>query len=253
VLGLGSPLGWWAIGVLAGSDPVRVVTAHGALFAYLLAATVVAFAAFGAVLGHREDRLLEANRMLDALSVSDPVTGLRNSRYLRARLAEAHAHALRAGHAVSLIVLDLDRFKDVNDTWGHPTGDRVLVAVARALHEGVRGGDTTARLDGAAARMGGEEFAVLLEDTGLIAGVAVAERLLDAVRAVAVDTPQGPVRVTASAGLASTETCAGGPDELYAQADAAMYDAKHAGRDRLAVSGALLASRAGGPWTETGT
>jgi diguanylate cyclase (GGDEF)-like protein len=251
LLGIGSPLGWWGVAVAAGEDPVRAVTAHGVLFAYLFAGTVVAFSVFGAVLGHREDRLLQANHVLDVLSVSDPVTGLRNSRYFRARLAEAHQRATRRAGALSVIVVDLDHFKEVNDTWGHPVGDRVLLAVARALASTVRGGDTTARLDRDTARMGGEEFAVLLEGVDLVQAVAVAERLLDAIRAISVEAPGGPVRVTASAGLASTEGVVEGADELYARADTAMYAAKHAGRDRLILSGPLLASAAGGPDRET--
>ena len=237
VLAVGAPVGWWLMAVAAGSDPVAVVGEYEALFLYLFVATLVAFALFGGVVGHREDRLLEANRMLDALSVSDPVTGLKNARYFRARLAEAWAHAATRHEPLSLVVIDLDRFKDVNDTWGHPTGDRVLLAVARALSTAVRGGDTTARLGDDTARMGGEEFAVLLTGTGLLAAVSVAERLLDAVRALRIPADGGgEVRVTASAGLASSEEGAASPDDLYARADAAMYAAKHAGRDRLALS-----------------
>src|SRR4051812_11386120 len=140
-----------------GNSPAAELAAHPWLYAYLLAGAAAGFAVFGAMLGRREDALLDANRRLDALSVSDPLTELKNVRYFRARLDEARAGALRSGEPLSLVVLDLDRFKEVNDRFGHPTGDALLRRVAAAVSGAVREGDTAARLNGSVARMGGEE------------------------------------------------------------------------------------------------
>lgn len=232
--------------VQPGLTPGSAVAAHPWLYAYLLAGATAGFSVFGAMLGRREDALLEANRRLDALAVSDPLTGLKNVRYFRARLEEARAAALRSGEPLAVVVLDLDRFKDVNDGFGHPAGDALLREAAAAIAGVVRGGDTAARLEGNVARMGGEEFAVLLPGADEGEGAAVAARILAAVRAAAIETPAGAVRVTASAGVAALE---GGETagELYARADRAMYASKAAGRDRVTAWRALPPSASGFP------
>jgi len=229
--------GWALVRALTGprGSLMAQVAEHPWLYGYLLVGAAAGFAVFGAVLGRREDALEAINLRLDALAVSDPLTGLKNVRYFRARLEEARAAALRSGEQLSLVVLDLDRFKDVNDRFGHPAGDLLLRAVAAALASAVREGDTAVRLGGSVARMGGEEFAVLLPGAGAAEAASVAARILDAVRAAGVETAGGEVHVSASAGVA---TLAGGllsADELYARADRAMYAAKEAGRDRIAV------------------
>jgi diguanylate cyclase (GGDEF)-like protein len=153
-------------------------------------------------------------------------------RYFRPRLEEACAAALRSGEPLSVVVLDLDRFKEVNDRFGHPAGDRVLRAVAESIASVVRGGDTAARLNGSVARMGGEEFAVVLPGASEDEAAGIAARILDAIRAARVVTEQGEeVRVSASAGVAATDAGALTADELYARADRAMYASKAAGRD----------------------
>jgi diguanylate cyclase (GGDEF)-like protein len=208
------------------------LAAHSWLYAYLLVGAAAGFAVFGAMLGRREDALEQMNLQLDELAVSDPLTGLRNVRYFRPRLEEARAAALRAGEALALVVLDLDRFKEVNDRFGHPAGDRVLRAVAGAIASAVREGDTAARLSGSVARMGGEEFAVVLPGAGAAEAAAVAARILEAIRATSVVTEkEEEVRVSASAGVAATDAGALTADELYARADRAMYASKAAGRD----------------------
>ncbi|HET7228414.1 MAG TPA: GGDEF domain-containing protein [Longimicrobium sp.] len=225
--------GWAALECLThpGHAPGSELVEHGWLYGYLLGGAALGFGVFGAVLGHHEEALLEANRRLDELAVSDPLTGLKNVRYFRARLEEACAAALRAGEPLAVIVMDLDRFKDVNDRHGHPTGDRVLRAVADAIAASVRAGDTAARVEGSVARMGGEEFALVLPETTAAGAAVVAHRLLAAVRATAVATGDGDVRVTASAGIAALEP-GDSADDVYARADAAMYASKAAGRDR---------------------
>jgi diguanylate cyclase (GGDEF)-like protein len=211
------------------------MAAHPWVYGYLLVGATAGFAVFGAMLGVREDALERLNRQLDALAVSDPLTGLKNARYFRARLEEARAAALRAGEPLSVLMLDLDRFKEVNDRFGHPAGDRVLRAVADAIASVVRDGDTAARLSGSVARMGGEEFAVVLPGADEAAAAAIGERILEAIRAAALMTDQGEVRVSASGGVAVMGPDALDADALYARADQALYAAKAAGRDRMSL------------------
>jgi diguanylate cyclase (GGDEF)-like protein len=234
VLGTMVGLAWLPLQAGGELNPLRDPPAHPLAAAALVMAAVAAFTAVGALLGRGEARLVEANRRLDELTVADPLTGLKNVRYFRARLAEAQAAALRSGEPLSLLVLDLDRFKQVNDRYGHLAGDAVLREAGRAILATLRSGDTAARLEGAVARMGGEEFAVLLPGADLEQACEVAERVLDAVRSARVRAGGGEVRVTASVGIASVSGPDTSAEELYARADRAMYAAKAAGRDRVA-------------------
>lgn len=238
-LAFGAPLGWLALRVAAGHDAGAELAAAAPLYLYMLLGSAATFIGFGAALGKHEDCLIGANRALDELAVSDPVTGLRNARYFRARLREEKARAQRSGEPLSVVVMDLDRFKRVNDRYGHPVGDEVLVAVSAAITGVVRGGDTAATLRGTAARMGGEEFALLLPDTDGFAARAIAERVRRAVRDAVVHTPEGEeVRITISCGVASGRpTDADGGQAIYAAADQAMYQAKRAGRNRTRLHG----------------
>ncbi|HEU0012684.1 MAG TPA: GGDEF domain-containing protein [Longimicrobium sp.] len=234
LLAFGGPAGWLALRVATGHGAGAELAASAPLYLYMLLGSAVAFAGFGAVLGRHEDCLVQANRALDELSVSDPITGMRNARYFRARLREEQARTGRVGETLSIVVMDLDRFKRVNDRHGHLVGDEVLLAVAGAITSTVRAGDTAAALRGTAARMGGEEFALLLPDTTGDEARAIAERVRHAVREAVVRLDDGTaVRTTISCGVASGVPA--GPDAgqaIYAAADAAMYQAKRAGRDR---------------------
>lgn len=238
-LAFGAPLGWLALRVAAGHDAGAELATAAPLYLYMLLGSAVTFMGFGAALGTHEDCLIEANRALDELAVSDPVTGLRNARYFRARLREEQARAQRTGGPLSIVVMDLDRFKRVNDRYGHPVGDEVLVAVSAAITGVVRGGDTAASLRGTAARMGGEEFALLLPDTDGSEARAIAERVRRAVHKAVVHTADGEeVRITVSCGVASGHPAdAGGGQAIYTAADQAMYQAKRAGRNRTRLHG----------------
>jgi diguanylate cyclase (GGDEF)-like protein len=146
----------------------------------------------------------------------------------------------RAGTSCGVLLLDIDHFKEVNDTWGHLVGDEVLAEVARTLRGGVRPVDMIGRL-------GGEEFAVLLPDTGVVEAAAVAERLrvLIAGRVLPVvgaGGHQGHVQVTVSVGVASTAAAGHAISDLLASADAALYRAKDGGRDRVEVGGPVDAT-----------
>lgn len=234
VFGTATALGWVLLECAIGLHPGREITRQPFLYAYLLLGALVGFALFGGLLGRSEDHLLQANARLDEMAISDPLTGLKNVRYFRARLAEAEAQARRSGEPLSLVVLDLDYFKQVNDRYGHETGDAVLRAVSAAIASAVREGDTAARV-GAVARMGGEEFAVLLAGSGPDEAARVAERVLHAVRQCAVPAESATVRITASAGVAALHDGDGESRDVYARADQAMYAAKRAGRDRVSA------------------
>jgi diguanylate cyclase (GGDEF)-like protein len=151
----------------------------------------------------------------------DPLTGLANRELFRNRLDQALAHSRRSGQPIAVAYVDLDNFKDVNDTFGHDAGDRVLVSVAERLSNSIRPGDT-------AARLGGDEFAVLLPTVENKATVdAIAERLH---RSFEKAFPQAPtIRLTATIGtaLSGPET---DPESLLETADKAMYAAKRASR-----------------------
>lgn len=168
---------------------------------------------------------------------TDVLTGWHNRRYLQVRLKEELARACRDGSNLVCLMLDIDHFKQVNDTWGHAAGDAVLQELAQRVEAQVRASDV-------AARYGGEEFVVLLPNTDDEAGARLAERIRAAVSATLIELPGGEsVRITASIGIAGiapdkdeTDLKTIG-DSLIARADVALYSAKTAGRNKV-VAGA---------------
>jgi diguanylate cyclase (GGDEF)-like protein len=160
----------------------------------------------------------------------DGLTGLYNRRWLEEALPRFINRFGRSGKALALIVADVDHFKRFNDTYGHPAGDRVLIAVASALRQNLRPSDLV-------ARYGGEEFVVILPDTGEEGARAAGERVRLAISETAVTTAEGqPLpRVTISLGAAlfsPAQTAAA----LVAAADAALYESKRSGRNRLSFA-----------------
>jgi diguanylate cyclase (GGDEF)-like protein len=176
------------------------------------------------------------HREAERLSLTDPLTGLWNYRYLQVSMHREVERAIRFDRPLAVLALDLDRFKDVNDTHGHPAGDAVLSEVARRLREEVREVDLL-------FRQGGEEFVMLLPETDLAGAERAAERICHALRAVPVRlSADDPVfgelvaSITASIGVAVyPEHGSTGPEVLEA-ADDAMYRAKAAGRDTWRMS-----------------
>jgi diguanylate cyclase (GGDEF)-like protein len=166
------------------------------------------------------------------LALRDHLTGVHNRRAFEERLGQEIARARRHDRPLSLVILDVDHFKRVNDTHGHHVGDRVLMEVARRLVTGTR-------TEEMAARLGGEEFGVILPDTPSSGAALAGERL----RRLMADTPfPGAGRVTVSVGVADL-TAAADPETLYRCADAALYRAKAEGRDRVSVwDGSALAA-----------
>jgi diguanylate cyclase (GGDEF)-like protein len=166
-----------------------------------------------------QDELTSQSHRLETLVREDPLTGLANRRAILTLLSGMISGARRHGRPLSVAMVDLDHFKRVNDEFGHQAGDAVLVGAVRAMRRRLRQEDQL-------GRMGGEEFLVLLPDTGM----AAARRVADALRRQ-VALAGGPVPVTASLGLATWEGEA--PDELLRRADEALYAAKRSGRNRV--------------------
>ncbi|MGW5720234.1 diguanylate cyclase [Amycolatopsis sp. NPDC003865] len=172
----------------------------------------------------------ELGRRLE-LRARDPKTGLLTIAEWRTRAEAELSRAARAGGDCGILMLDLDHFKRVNDTYGHLAGDEVLRAVAGAVRDEVRVYD-------AVGRFGGEEFVVLLPGIGRVHSVAVAERIRDAVAALAVVAADGTriAGLSVSIGVAVHPDAGRGVDEVLGAADKAVYAAKNAGRDRVCVS-----------------
>lgn len=169
--------------------------------------------------------LRENQRELDHLASHDSLTGLPNRRVFHDRLEHALARARRTGEHLALLFIDLDRFKEINDSLGHAAGDIVLREVAERIRLEVREIDTVARL-------GGDEFIVLLDGTGGAEAVAgIAQKILDAL-APAICHDSGDLKIGASIGISQFPQDATSATELAASADRAMYKAKSGGRNR---------------------
>jgi len=167
---------------------------------------------------------------LRRIAASDALTGLLSRRAMLQAIEAAVRDRAEGGVAGSLILLDIDNFKAVNDAFGHPAGDDVIRSVARACM--MLAGD-----DGAVGRLGGEEFAVLLARTGAAEALALAERLRVAVSALQIEVVDAQ-QITISAGVSTALQPIGSAARWLAAADALLYDAKRAGRDRSV--GAML-------------
>ena len=163
-------------------------------------------------------------------AVRDPLTGLHNRRHLDRALLHDLARSVDEGLPVAVVLVDVDRFKSVNDRFGHGTGDAVLCAVAAELRAGTRTGDTV-------ARAGGEEFVLVLPGADEAEALARAETVRARVGALRHPVPDGVLAVTLSAGVAVARHGGRGAADLLARADRALYRAKSGGRDRVVVAG----------------
>ena len=199
---------------------------------FLATFSVVLVSSVGFVFMSR-DRADENNRVLAAL---DPLTGVANRRSLIAALDRDVARAQRMREPMALMMVDIDHFKDVNDRYGHPAGDRVLCSVVNVLRQRVRAQDLV-------GRYGGEEFMVLLPDTGLVGAQQLARALCKAVeesRCPADGVPGPGIAVTVSIGVFGGRLESGDSwDMLIAAADRALYQAKNNGRNRVEVATGL--------------
>jgi diguanylate cyclase (GGDEF)-like protein len=175
-----------------------------------------------------QDELEEKNRALRRLSISDGLTGLFNHRHIHGLLHDEFERAVRNGHPLTVAMFDFDFFKTVNDTYGHPVGDRVLLQMAEILRR-------TAREIDRIGRYGGEEFMVILPETGIEDGAVFVERVRGETARQAFDVGRdAPIRMTISAGVASyPHDLVLDKETLVRLADEALYAAKAGGRDRV--------------------
>ena len=165
----------------------------------------------------------------EQLSVTDALTGLLNRRYLEERLTEETKRSNRYGYPMSLMMIDVDEFKNYNDTFGHPEGDKTLRIVAHSLKETLRSADV-------AARYGGEEFSILLPQTTSEEAHTIAERIRQKIEA----TPFPHRKVTVSIGIASCSQIVCEPQEVIKAADQALYEAKRRGRNNVRIYEKLI-------------
>jgi two-component system cell cycle response regulator len=170
--------------------------------------------------------LLGKEAELERLAITDPLTGLYNRRFFQSRLGVEIERAKRYERVLSLVMLDVDNFKEINDQRGHQFGDHVLVEVGKILTGNVRGSDIV-------CRYGGEEFAVLLPETPLEQTSRAAEKLRTCLKE-SFQEGRDPVALTVSLGVASYPSPGmADADDLVRRADAALYEAKGLGRDRV--------------------
>ena len=173
------------------------------------------------------ERIVELQKQLQELSMTDGLTSLRNRRAFDEQLPLTFEHARRYERPLSVAIIDIDRFKGINDTYGHAAGDAILRGVAQMIAAGTRQTDYV-------ARVGGEEFAVLLPETALFDGLQFAEKLRSSVAASTIRVGDVDHHVTISIGIANvphSQVVDG--EEMFRAADLALYRAKANGRNRV--------------------
>ena len=215
----GAPTALLILRQLANQQPLgQELSAHWGTYAYVFIWNAILLVIAGLLLGRRADRL-------EALSVTDPLTGLLNRRAFRRRFADELHRSMRYGSPVSLMLVDLDGLKRLNDIQGHAMGDRAIQTVATAISRGLRASDF-------GARWGGDEFAIVTPSASLAAAWRSAQRLL---RELQAPSAEGAVAVRASIGLATFDPARHGgvtAEAMIKSADDALYMAKAAGGSR---------------------
>ncbi len=171
-----------------------------------------------------QERLQETKRQLEEISVRDGLTHLFNRRYLEECLYTEFDRVRRYGGRLSVILLDVDHFKDINDTYGHPTGDAVLIHLAGILRDNLRASDI-------AGRYGGEEFALVLPNTDLPGAATVTDRIRETIAERPARHGDTVVPFTVSVGICGLTDAVPDPEALIKNADLALYSAKAGGRD----------------------
>lgn len=212
---------------LCSHDPMRFTHVHASDF----------LAHMGVIASFCIENVVNRARLLRS-GFTDVLTGWHNRRYLTVRIGEELARARRDRNRLVCLMLDVDHFKQINDTWGHAAGDVVLQELAQRIESQVRASDV-------AARYGGEEFVVLLPGTDVESASKLAERIRMEIAASPMSLPGGEeVIITASIGIAEVSPRPDDKDlktlgdSLIARADVALYAAKSAGRDRVVVEAA---------------
>ncbi|MES9858037.1 MAG: diguanylate cyclase [Sedimenticola sp.] len=178
----------------------------------------------------RTKELEEARVIAEGLARTDVLTGLNNRRAFFEFTQIIDHQARRQEHPYVVLMLDIDHFKSVNDTWGHEGGDIVLTKVGEIMKNAFRQSDIV-------GRVGGEEFAVMLPQTSVELGMQLADQLREQIASAHAQTPKGEIKVTASIGVADFNSTTATFEKVVAYADRAMYQAKHNGRNRVELYG----------------
>jgi diguanylate cyclase (GGDEF)-like protein len=243
ILGLTAPIGAFLLRVMVipqvRSAPLADLAANRFFYLYQLIGSCSVFAVAGLLAGERAERLRRAESFYQMLSEHDPLTGLFNTRAFKSRYERSLERASRTGRPLSLLLIDVDHLKSINDRFGHGVGNDALVHVANALRVAKRTEDT-------ASRWGGDEFAILLDGGDGSAARRVANNVLARVRAKPVVLARGELAITVTVG-ACTAVNVTADHDLFASADRALYNGKHAGRDRAefaeVTAGGLASTR----------
>ena len=177
--------------------------------------------------------IFSALRVTKNIAHRDPLTNIFNRNYFFNELKAQSASAQKTSYCV--MIMDIDHFKKVNDTWGHPVGDQVIQTVVSIIGKSIRPNDLL-------ARVGGEEFGVLLTETDTESAKVLAERIRANVEHLTGDNPEYaiPLKVTISIGAVVTQGNALNPNEIYRMADNALYEAKETGRNKIVVKEAEI-------------
>jgi diguanylate cyclase (GGDEF)-like protein len=197
---------------------------------WLYSLAAMAFLATCMVMCYLWFLVTELNKELARQARTDSLTGALNRRAMEEAALRETARSIRHGHQLCMIVLDIDHFKQLNDTRGHAAGDCALQALVRQVTSMLRGNDLL-------ARTGGEEFTILLPDTSAFAGIVAAERVRQAIEQMEIPFEDEPIRLTVSAGVAQLDPSQGGWEGMMRRADSAMYEAKIHGRNSVAAHG----------------
>lgn len=205
-----------------------IVATGGKLFALAVLRDMTPQLENSEKLVRKNAQLQQLNQLLVSLAKHDQLTGIFNRRHFEEILDNELARAIRYRGDLSVGMVDIDDFKKINDTYGHPAGDRVLKTIAQAMQNGVRRTDIV-------ARYGGEEFVMILPHTPAEGAFEVAEKLRHKIEETEIKIGQTLLHVTISIGIASNVGKAPQREKLMANADAALYDAKHAGKNRTLV------------------
>ncbi|MBD2256480.1 PleD family two-component system response regulator [Pseudanabaena sp. FACHB-2040] len=180
------------------------------------------------MLKHTFSELRTALVEMERLAKTDGLTGLLNRRYLFEAATQELSRAQRYGRAFSVLMVDIDHFKRINDTYGHPVGDVVIQTVASVLTEALREVDLI-------GRYGGEEFSIILPETPLQKATEVAERIREMINSLPIPAGSENLHITVSTGISGCEGGVQSIDEIFHQADKALYQAKSAGRNTWVV------------------
>jgi diguanylate cyclase (GGDEF)-like protein len=215
--------------LVSGSDDSAILLYYGLPLSMVAAAVLIAL---GVADRLRDERLALTDAQRRAQT--DPLTGVLNRRSLVERLDAACLRAQARGLPIALLFIDLDHFKQINDTYGHAAGDACLKAVIEPIHAELRQSDVI-------GRYGGEEFVVILSSADRAAAEPIAERIRNRVAGVTVEGFGAPLHVTCSIGVATSDMLGVWGEKLIARADEAVYAAKRSGRNRVQIAGPLAA------------